>query len=200
MREDTRKKILEIFHHQSGFARTGDIRKKGIHHSHLKELQEDGTIIKVKHGLFSLTENPQYSSLIESQLSIPDGIICMGTALSYYNYTTWDPPIIHIAIPKGRKIKLPEYPPVQLFYFSGKFYETGITTEELGTGGTVRIYDREKTICDIIRYRNRIGIDIMREALGEYVASKDRNLNKLISYGKKLNIITVLRTYLEVLL
>ena len=200
MRDNTREKILEIFHRQSGYARTRDIKEKGIHHSHLTELQEDGTIVKVKHGLFSLSENAQYSSLIESQLSIPDGIICIGTALSFYDLSTWDPPDIHIAIPKGRKLKLPEYPPIKLFYFSGEFYKTGITTEKLETGEAIQIYDREKTICDVIRYRKRIGIDIMKEALGEYINSKDKNLNILNSYAKELKISSILSQYLEVLL
>jgi len=200
MKEITREKILEIFRQQSGYARTRDIKEKGIHHSHLTELQKDGTIIKVKHGLFSLSENAQYSSLIESQLSIPDGIICMGSALSFYELSTWDPPDIHIAIPKSRKVKLPDYPPVKLFYFSGDFYKTGITTEKLESGETIQIYDREKTICDVIRYRNKIGIDVMKEALGEYIKSKEKNLNKLNSYTKNLRINSVLRQYLEVLL
>ncbi|MDC7228510.1 MAG: type IV toxin-antitoxin system AbiEi family antitoxin domain-containing protein [Spirochaetales bacterium] len=200
MKQNTREKILEIFRQQSGYVRTRDIKEQGIHHSHLKELQGDGTIIKVKHGLFSLTENSQYSSLIESQLSIPDGIICMGSALSFYDLTTWDPPDIHIAIPKSRKVKTPDYPPVKLFYFSGEFYKTGITTEKLDSGETIQIYDREKTICDVIRFRNKIGIDIMKEALGEYIKSKEKNLNKLNSYAKNLKISSVLRQYLEVLI
>ena len=200
MKQTTRKKILEIFHQQSGYARTRDIIQKGIHHLHLRELQEDGTIIKVKHGLFSLTENSHYSSLFESQLLIPDVIICLGTALSFYNFTTWDPPETHIAIPKSRKVTLPEYPPVKLFYFSGEFYKMGIITEKLETDKTIKIYDREKTICDVIRYRNKIGIDIMKEALGEYIKSRDKNLNKLNSYAKNLKISSVLRQYLEVLL
>lgn len=200
MKQNTREKILEIFRQQSGYARTRDIKEQGIHHSHLKELQKDGTILKVKHGLFSLAENSQYSSLIESQLSIPDGIICMGSALSFYNLTTWDPPDIHIAIPKSRKVTLPDYPPVKLFYFSGEFYKTGITTEKLDSGETIQIYDREKTICDVIRFRNRIGIDIMKEALGEYIKSKGKNLNRLNSYAINLKISSVLRQYLEVLI
>jgi predicted transcriptional regulator of viral defense system len=200
MKQNTRDKILDIFRQQSGYARTMDIKEKGIHHSHLKELQEDGTIIKVKHGLFSLTENDHYSSLIESQLSIPDGIICLGTALSFYDFTTWDPSETHIAIPKSRKVTLPDYPPIKLFYFSGEFYKMGIITEKLETGKTINIYDKEKTICDVIRYRNKIGIDIMKEALGEYIKSRDKNLNKLNTYAKDLKISSVLHQYLEVLL
>ena len=167
---------------------------------YLRELQDDGTIIKVKRGLFTLSENDQYNSLREAQISIPGGVICLGTALSYYNLTTWDPPEIQIAIIRGRKIKLPEYPPIQLCSFSGVYYCKGIVTVDIDQGNSIQIYDREKTICDIIRYRNRIGVDIMKEALGEYIRCKEKDLNKLNSYAKELKISTVLNNYLEVLI
>ena len=200
MRQATRNKIINIFKDQSGYACTGDITKQGIHHVHLKALLEDGTIIKIKHGLFSLSDNNQFDAFLEAKLSIPDGVICLGTALSWYGLTTWDPPEIHIAIPKGRKIKLPEYPPVKLFYFSGNFYNYGIADEEIESGDVIKIYDREKTICDIVRYRNKIGIDIMKESLREYLKSNEINLNKLHKYSVSLKISSVLRQYLDVLI
>ena len=200
MKPETREKILDIFRKQSGYARTRDIQNRSIHNKYLRELQDDGTIIKIKNGLYSLPETNQYNSLKEAQLAIPEGIICLGTALSHYELTTWDPPEIHIAIRREQRIKLPEYPPVKLFYFSGEFYKTGITTTELESGETVQIYDREKTICDVIRFRNKIGIDIIKEALGEYIKSRNKNLNKLNAYAKDLKISSVLRQYLEVLL
>lgn len=203
MKQTTRTKILDIFHQKSGHARTKDIKDHGMHHTHLKELLEDGTIIKLKHGLYCLSDlsgYSQFSSLKEAQLSVPSGVICLGTALSYYELSTWDPPEIHIAIPRSRKVKSPDYPPIHIYYFSGIFYTTGIVNETIDSNTTIQIYDREKTICDIIRYRNQIGVDIMKESLGEYLRRNDRNLNKLNFYAKDLNIGTVLNQYLEVLL
>lgn len=200
MRRTTLEKILNIFHQQSGYARTQDIRNHGIHHSHLNELQNDGTIVKLKHGLYCLSDIGQFNSLKEAQTTIPSGIICLGTALSYYGLSTWDPPEIHIAIPKSRKVKLPEYPPIRLYYFSGVFYTTGILHETTETGVEIQIYDKEKTICDIVRFRKQIGTDIMKEALEEYLKRKDRNLNKLLSYAKNLRISSVMNQYLEVLI
>ncbi len=200
MNATTREKILTIFRQQSGFATSRDITAVGLHHKYLKDLLEDGTIIKLKHGLYSLSENDQYNSLKEAQVSIPDGIICLGTALAYYDLTTWIASEIHIAIPRGRKIKLPEFPPIQLSSFSGVFYSLGIVSVEVEPGINIQIYDREKTICDIVRFRNRIGFDIMKEALQEYVYCKERNLNKLVSYGKDLRISSVLMKYLEILI
>jgi hypothetical protein len=64
----------------------------------------------------------------------------------------------------------------------------------------IRIYDLEKCICDLVRFRNRIGIDILKEALGEYLKRRDKDLNKLNSYAKTLKISSVLGQYLEVLI
>lgn len=199
MRQATRERILRIFHEQSGYARTKDIKRQGIHHSHLNELLENGTIFKLKHGLYCLSDISQFNSLKKAQITIPSGIICLGTALSYYGLSTWDPPEVHIAIPKSRKVKLPDYPPIRLYYFSGVFYETGIVHESTESGVIIQIYDIEKTVCDIVRYRNQIGIDIMKEALREYLKQQDKNLNKLNSYAKTLKIGSILRQYLEVL-
>jgi predicted transcriptional regulator of viral defense system len=199
MRQATRERILRIFHEQSGYARTKDIKKAGIHHSYLNELLDDGTIFKLKHGLYCLSDISRYNSLKEAQITIPSGIICLGTALSYYGLSTWDPPEVHIAIPKSRKVKLPDYPPIRLYYFSGVFYETGIVNESTDSGVTIQIYAREKTVCDIVRYRNQIGMDIMKEALREYLKQKDKDLNKLNSYAKILKISSVIGQYLEVL-
>jgi len=196
----TKDRILNVFQEHSGYAWTKDIRAKGIHHKYLQELVDEGIIIRLRHGLYSLPEIESYNSLHEALLVVPDGIICMGTALSFYELTTWNPPDIHIAIPHGRKIVLPDYPPVKLYYFTGVFFETGQTKITLDSGQQISIYDKERTICDSVRYRNKIGIDITKEALGEYIRSKDKNLNTLFDYANRLRIRSVLNQYLDVLL
>ena len=199
MKPEIRERILSQFKQQSGYARTGDILDLGIHNIYLKELEQEGTLIKLKRGLYCLQNLESQSTMVEALITIPDGVICLGTALSYYDLTTWDPPEIHVAIPHGRKVKQPEYPPVKLYYFTGIFYSTGIieTTE---SDQHIRIYDLEKCICDLVRFRNRIGIDILKEALGEYLKRRDKDLNKLNSYAKTLKISSVLGQYLEVLI
>ena len=101
---------MQIFLEHSGYARTRDIRSRGLHHKYLQQLVEEGSIIKLKHGLYSLTEIDSYAILQEALLTVPDGIICMGTALSYYELTTWSPSDTHIAILRGRKVVLQTIP------------------------------------------------------------------------------------------
>ena len=195
----TRERIIQVFEEHSGYASTREIRSKGIHHKYLRQLTEEGFVIKIKHGLYSLAEIDSYAVLQEALLTVPDGIICMGTALSYYELTTWDPPETHIAIQRERKVILPEYPPIKLYHITENILTLGRTEVKMNTGKKIAIYDRERAICDAVRFRNKIGMDIMKESLKEYMKRKQKNLNKLHIYAQKLRIESVLNQYLDVL-
>lgn len=200
MNNETKQRILSIFTEHSGYARTQDICSRGIHNKYLQQLVDEGSIIKLKHGLYSLTNVDNYAALKEALLTIPDGIICMGTALSFYELTTWNPPETHIAIGRGRKVVLPDYPPIKLYHISESILKLGRTEVKAESGEMIAIYDRERVVCDAIRFRNKIGMDIMKEVLKEYMVSKQKNLNTLTSYARQLRIETVLNQYLDVLL
>lgn len=200
MIDQTRERIIQIFKEHSGYARTQDIRSQGIHHKYLQQLVVEGMILKLKHGLYSLPELDNYVVLHEALLSIPDGIICMGTALAHYELTTWNPPDIHIALPRGRKVVLPDYPPIKLYHVTEDIFYLGRVEVMVESGQNIAIYNRERVICDAVRFRNKIGIDIMKEVLREYMKSQHCDLNSLNGYAQKLRIETVLSQYLDVLL
>ena len=191
---------MQIFLEHSGYARTQDIRSRGLHHKYLQQLVEEGSIIKLKHGLYSLIEIDSYAVLQEALLTVPDGIICMGTALSYYELTTWSPSDTHIAILRGRKVVLPDYPPIRLYHVSEDIFTLGKTEIEVESGKSIEIYNRERVVCDAVRFRNKIGMDIMKEVLKEYMQKENRNLNTLHAYARQLRIESVLNQYLDVLL
>ncbi len=191
---------MEIFTHNSGYVTTRDIRSKGIHHKYLTQLVKEGAIIKIKHGLYALSEMDTYSVLREALLAVSNGIICMGTALFYYDLTTWNPAETHIAVERGRKVILPDYPPIRLYHVSEDFFKLGCSEIEAENGEMMSIYDRERVVCDAVRFRNKIGIDIMKEVLKEYMTQKHMNLNKLNRYARRLRIQTVLNQYMDVLL
>ena len=89
----------------------------------------------------------------------------MGTALSFYELTTWNPSETHIAIQRGRKVVLPDYPPIKLYHITTNILTLGRTEVKAESGQMIAIYDRERVVCDAVRYRNKIGIDIMKEVL-----------------------------------
>ncbi|SLM18443.1 conserved hypothetical protein [uncultured spirochete] len=198
MTRETEQKVLSIIAAKGGYARAGALRAEGIHSSQLSALVESGALVRLKRGLYALANGIERSELVDIQKAIPGGIFCLGTALSIHGIGTWEPPEIQLAIRRDYRIAIPDFPPVRLFSFSGTRFELGIIEKSVGTG-TIRVYDREKTICDIIRFRNTLGVDIAMEALREYLKEHTRNIPRLLEYSKLLRMEGPMRGYLEAL-
>lgn len=193
------KRVLEKHH---GFARTKDFIREGISPYYIKKLESIDTIERVKQGVYrqSSEATKPLNEVIEVSKLIPGGVICLLSALSYYELTTYNPWEYQIAIHRGsKKPVLPDYPPIKVIYLADAQYTIGID-EVYIDGAAVKIYDREKTICDIVRYRKKIGIDLMKEGLRNYLQSPYKNITRLVSYADKLRIRTVMQKYLEVLI
>ncbi|MBK6950259.1 MAG: hypothetical protein IPH16_21200 [Haliscomenobacter sp.] len=126
-------------------------------------------------------------------------MFCLLSAAFYFRLTTTVPGRHLPAIPDDRKVVLPDYPPIQLYFWNETPYSLGVATAEL-TGGSIKIYDLEKTVCDIIRHRNKIGFEVLKEILKNYLDRKDRNLNRLHFYAKQLNIFNKVDEFLNILL
>lgn len=195
------EKIYKVFKHGTGYARTKDIMEAGIHNIYLNDLLENGQIEKIKRGLYrwvGMNESGQQGMLDVSR-AIPGGVICLLSALSYYNLTIVKPMEVSIAISNKRKVIVPEYPPVKLYYFNTAIFEAGKIEQHIGTHSFF-IYDKEKTLCDCIKYRNQIGMDVIKEALHEYLRNSSRNLEVLIKYSEICKVKPIMKNYLEVMI
>lgn len=95
-------------------------------------------------------------------------------------------------------MSIPKYPPIKLYYFSEKLFNAGINKVKVGKR-TLRIYSKEKTLSDCLKYRNHVGIDIFNESLKEYLRRPDRNLETLMKFAKLNNVEKDMRIYLELL-
>lgn len=192
------KNIIEIFKTHNGYARSQDILAQGIHCRDIKHMVEEGIIIKVKNGLYKLSDIPAIShqGFVDVCRAVPEGVICLLSALSYYELTTFIPSVISLAI--HRKSWRPKiaYPPVDFYYFSQRQFRAGIDKVKI-EGQEVRIYCPEKTVCDCFRYRNKLGVDVAKEGLSEYLKRKTRNLEELIKYAKVCRIEPLLKTWLN---
>jgi predicted transcriptional regulator of viral defense system len=122
-------------------------------------------------------------------------VICLASALQFYNLTTYISPKITIGVPNNVSQLKFEYPPVKLYYFDKSTYKIGITRIKTNSG-IIRIYDLERTICDAFRFRKELGEDIAVESLINYVKRKDSNISKLMEYAPMLRIKTVITPYL----
>ena len=190
--------VLSLISAQGGYARAETLRAEGIRSSQLTQLVASGFLVRLKRGLYALAQEAERSELIDIQKAVPGGVFCLGTALSIHGIGTWEPPEIQLAIRRDSRIALPEYPPIRLFSFSGARFELGII-EQATAAGIVRVYDREKTVCDLVRFRNSLGLDIAMEALREYLKGRGRDIPRLLEYAKLLRMEGSIRGYLEAL-
>jgi len=185
MMNEKYKKIIKIFKMHNRYARSKDILAEGIHPRDIKSILDKGIVIKVKNGLYRLSDTLVISnqSFIDLACAVKEGVICLLSALSYYELTTFNPSVISMAIHRKSWRPRIEYPPVEFYYFSKKQFEAGID-KIIIMDQKISIYCPEKTVCDCFRYRNKLGIDIAKEGLSEYLKRKDRNLEKLLEYAE----------------
>jgi len=193
--------IHKVFKKHKGFARTKDILAAGIHTRNIKRVREKEQVVQVKRGLYRLADIPLISNqgFVDLARAVPGGVICLLSALSYYELTTFNPSVIAMAICRGSRKPKINYPPVEFYHFSKKQFEAGINKIKV-KGHEIRIYNREKTICDCFRYRNKLGLDIAKEGLSEYLKRKDRDLEKLLEYAEICRIKPLLQTWLNAMI
>lgn len=202
MKEQIINAAMLVFEKHNGFARTKDFIEEGVSPYYIRNLESIGIIERLKQGVYRQISqaNEPLSELVEVSKLVPKGVICLLSALSYYELTTYNPWEYQIAIHRGgKKPRLPDYPPIKIIYLADTQFKVGVEDVYVD-GSIVKIYNREKTICDIVRYREKIGIDLMKEGLRNYLQSPYKNITKLVSYADQLRIRTVLQKYLEVLI
>lgn len=177
-----------------------ELKEKGFSYYKINQMVEQGILIKLNKRYY---ENANFdgeeSDFYYAYAFVPDGVVCLLSAAVYYNLSTYCPDAIDIAIPRKAKVStLPDWTELNVCYFTDDRFDVGIETIEEGKN-RFRIYDIEKTVVDIVFYRERIGIEETKEVLTNYLHRSDRNLNRLIRYAEMLKCGDVMKKYLEVL-
>ena len=191
--------IDEIFAKNKGYLTSKLIRGNRSLYYQLKTMLEAEKVVQIKRGLYRHIDFAEEASWGDVCRIAPQAVICLFSAWRFYELSTQTSTEIHVAIPAKDKVNLPDYPPIKLYYWNKRFYETGII-ETNYNGEQIKIYDIEKSVCDAIRYRNKVGIDITSEVLRNYLKRKDRNLDKLMKYAENMRIATILNQYLTMML
>ena len=173
-----------------------ELRSVGFQTRNSAKLCEQGSLEKVKSGLYKLSSSDVTSGYVDVSKAIPEAVIAVASALSFHELTTFNPSKVHITIPHGAKPKEINFPPVEVYYFRKAQYEPGIEQVNV-QGHDVRMYNREKTVCDMFRYRNKLGEDLALEGLQNYLNRSDSNLNELGKYMKLCRVKTVMKPYLK---
>ena len=160
------------------------------------ESARQGELIQVRRGVYANIDQLS-SNMIDINTIVPDGILCLWSAWNIHQLTTSMPQAFHVAIKRDRKITVPSFPKVEVHHCTEALLEIGVMTMEID-GFSIRIYDVERCVCDAIKFRNKVGIDVCSEILGNYLARPNRNISKLMNYARELRVSKTLEQYLQV--
>ena len=196
-----RQKALEAIREMGGTIRTMDAIQAGIHPRTLYQLRDSGELEVLSRGVYHLLDERQISDpdLVIVAKRVPQAVICLVSALAYHDITTQIPHAVSIALPKGAETPRIDYPPISVHRFSETALLEGVETHEID-GVPISVYCPEKTLADCFKFRNKIGMDIVLEALKLYQARKPFNLDKLITYARVCRVEKIMRPYLELTL
>ncbi len=170
----------------------------GIHRRELYALRDKGNLEVVSRGLYRLIEMPAPSlpDFIPVAKKIPSGVICLISALAFHEITTQIPHFVYVALPSQAHKPAISYPPMRYFWYTQKLLTTGVEEHTID-GCTIKIFDVEKTLVDCVKFRNKIGMDVVLEALKMYWKSRKTNLEKLFEYAKLFRVEKILKPIME---
>lgn len=178
-------KITEYIANNGGFISSADAKKASLYNQLLYETRT-GRIVRVRRGVYAINDGLA-KQMIDVETLVPGGVLCLYSAWSFHELTTQIPQAYNIAVERSRRITLPDFPPIELSFMSQKAYELGIK-EFVVDGFKVKIYDLEKSVCDAIKYRNKIGLDVSSEIFKSYLSRKDKDITLLYEYASQLRV------------
>jgi predicted transcriptional regulator of viral defense system len=191
----------KIFAANNGILRASTAINLGVPKHSLYKMAQTGELVREAQGIYRLqeTEPPGNPDLVQIGLRVPRAVICLISALHFHQLTTQIPHQVYFALPRNVKTPKLGYPPVRVFHFSEKSYQAGIV-EEIVDGIKVKIYDREKTVADCFKFREKIGMDIALETLKDYLKQPRPNISMMMKYAQIDKVEKVIRPYLEALI
>lgn len=191
--------IKQIAEENHGYVKTGQIEAAGISRPMLKKYKDKGYLHSVRKGLYVLAgELPDEYMLLQVQKS--NAIFSYGTALYLWELTDRVPHYIDVTLPRGTncsRLKR-DNPNVRFHYVSREIHQLGITEIRSPQGSLIKLYERERCICDIVRDKEKMDAQLFSQAIKDYFRTNS-NPRKLLKYSKQFGIEEKIRTYMEVL-
>ena len=192
---------IEVFNKVGSIAKTADFVAAGLKNYEVVSLCNQGYVERIRNGFYKLPNTDEPSEEILISKLLPQGIVCVESALFYYGYSDFAPREWSVAVPRSfsRAIKAMQEVPVKAYYIQNKFYRYGVTDEEFN-GLAKKVYDRERTICDCFKYRTKLDNEIFNKAVNAYALDSKKNFTNLSKYAKEMGVYKNLMNIMEVLL
>jgi predicted transcriptional regulator of viral defense system len=191
---------VQAFLERGGVLRMADALQAGINRRTLYSMRDEGVVEQLSRGTYRLASLPELAEpdLVTVATRIPNGVICLISALAFHELTTQIPHAVDVAVARGSEQPRLDYPPTNVYWFSGKAFTEGVQT--IPTDGLqFKVYRPEKSIADAFKYRNKLGLDVALEALSTWRKRKGAKMERLLEYARICRVERVIRPYLEAL-
>ena len=178
-----------IFKQYGGIMRTCELKREGVSYQILQELMAEGLVEKIKYGYYQWQDEKAFSEVSVISALFPDAIVCDMSAAMYYGYTDRVPGIWHIAVDNRsarNKFKI-DFPQIKPHFISADRLGIGVSEGKID-GITVKIYDRERVICDCLRRINTMDGEVLNTIIQRYVGDKDKDSARLMEYAARLGV------------
>lgn len=201
---DNQQKTLDYAREHGPF-RPRDVAGLGVHPEDIRRLCRKGLLIRAGRGLYGLAdaEPTTNQTLIEACKRVPQGVVCLLSALRFHEIGTQLPHKVWLAVPSKAARPRVEYPPLEVTYLADQMYREGIEEHRIDGGGVVRVYSIAKTLVDCFRFRNKVGVDVAVEALREVVTHRRKygvTIGQISDIARKCRTGEVIRPYIEAMI
>jgi len=195
------ERAKQLFRQHGGLLRTSAAVRNGTHPRTLYAMRSTGAVERLSRGLYRLAGMPPLGNpdLVTVAAKVPQGVICLVSALAYHEITTQIPHEVYLALRRGAETPRLTYPPLRVFRFSEPSVSEGIVVHNVD-GVPVRIYCPEKTLADCFKFRRKIGLDTAIEALRLYRARGQVKIDDIMRFARICRVEEVIKPYLEAVL
>ncbi|OLS01931.1 type IV toxin-antitoxin system AbiEi family antitoxin domain-containing protein [Tissierella creatinophila] len=193
-----KKDLYQAFENNGGILRTYQLNELGFYSRQINKLIENGDIARIKRGFYELRSNIYPEEVIIARL-FPDAVIFLESALMIYGYTDKIPLSWQIAVDRNSEkgqYKI-DYPLINVFYMEPKILDVGVDKNQI-ENVDVKVFNRDRTICDVLRHENKIEREVFSNAIQRYVKDPKKDIKKLLEYSNLLNLKNKVQTYIGV--
>jgi predicted transcriptional regulator of viral defense system len=191
---------LKAFREKGGTLRTRDLIARGVHTDALYALRDSGRVVELGRGFYRVADagEAEYPDLAVVASRAPNAAVCLISALSYHGITTQIPSSVHLAVPRGSYHGIKLSIPVTVYRFDPKTFHEGLETHSMG-GLPVKIYSAARSVVDCFKFRNKLGLDVVLEALRLTRQRKRVQNRELLHYARLLRVEKPMSPYLQVI-
>lgn len=191
---------MALLRRHGGAIRMSEALRLGVNRKTLYAMRDAGVVEPVSRGVYRLAllgplTNPD---LVAVASRVPNGVVCLVSALAFHELTTQVPHVVDVALERGARKPRLDHPPARFYWFSGPAFHEGIENHRVD-GVTARVYDPEKTVVDCFRYRNQIGMDVVLDALRLWRDRRRKKRDVLLKFARMRHVERAMRPYLEIL-